>query len=378
MLLGMRHAVNRWLLALVWTSGCLSLVQAQPLLSPMVDQQADPRTSALYRNLFALQGKGIMFGHQDALAYGIGWRGDRLRSDVASVSGSFPAVFGWELSKLGQSPHNIDKVDFDMMRQWIRRAYQMGGVITIGWHLDNPVTKGSSWDHTPAVPSILAGGIHHDWYKRQLDFIADFMQSLRGGFWVKHPIPVIFRPFHEHNGGWFWWGRPHRTPEDYQQLWRFTVEYLRDVKEVHNLLYVYSPDVFDTEESYLEDYPGDEYVDILGLDDYADFRRGGKPAKLTRRLRILGDMAIARGKLFALTETGSETIPHPRWWTDQLLKHVEADPIASMISWMLVWRNGHLGHYFAPFPGHPSADNFVEFRRSGRILMVDDLPDLYQ
>lgn len=45
-------------------------------------------------------------------------------------------------------------------------------------------------------------------------------------------IPVIFRPYHEHNGDWFWWGKGVNSEEDYIKLWQFTVEYLRDEKDV--------------------------------------------------------------------------------------------------------------------------------------------------
>ncbi|MDP5172502.1 MAG: glycoside hydrolase family 26 protein [Bacteroidia bacterium] len=365
--------------AFLLLAGWLNLptMTAQQSISPMVDTMADSRTQALYRNLHGLQGKGIMFGHQDDLAYGIGWKEAKLRSDVADVSGSFPAVYGWELSKLGKQSSNIDTVDFGKMRKWIQAGYEMGGMITICWHLDNPVSGGDAWDNTPAVPAILPGGELHSWYQGQLDLIAEFMLSLEGGSPKAH-IPVVFRPFHEQSGGWFWWGTGHRSPEQYQQLWRFTVEYLRDTKGVHNLLYAYSPDVVNSKEQYLMDYPGDAYVDVLGLDDYADFRPGGTPERLTERLRMLGEIAMERGKLFALTETGFELIPQHDWWTASLLRHIEADPIASRISWMLVWRNGRPDHYYAPFPGHPSAADFIKFRDSPSVLFVEELPDLYK
>ena len=81
-------------------------------------------------------------------------------------------------------------------------------------------------------------------------------------------IPVVFRMYHEHTGAWFWWGSKQCTPEEYKQLWIMTVEYLRDKKNVHNLLYAYSPSETKNEAEYLERYPGDEYVDIVGYDCY--------------------------------------------------------------------------------------------------------------
>ncbi len=342
----------------------------------LVDPQAEPAVQALYRNLLARQGQGIMFGHQDALAYGVGWTGGNKRSDVHMVSGAYPAVFGWEISKLGLQSFNIDTVDFDDMRRWIRKGYQMGGIITISWHADNPVTGGSSWDNRPAVAEILPGGPRHDKLKEELRLVGEFMQSLKTGPFSQTHIPVVFRPWHEHSGGWFWWGRGHRKAEEYVQLWQFTVTYLRDTLGVHNLLYAYSPDVVNSRNDYLVDYPGAEFVDILGLDDYADFRPGGNPKKLTERLRMVGEIAADQGKPFALTETGSEAIPEPNFWTDHLIDNITRDSVAAKASWLLVWRNDRPDHHFAPYPGHPSAENFVEFRK--RVLMVEDLPDLYR
>ncbi|MCE6997947.1 glycoside hydrolase family 26 protein [Saccharothrix sp. S26] len=56
-----------------------------------------------------------------------------------------------------------------------------------------------------------------------------------------NPIPNIYRPFHENSGSWFRWGAAHASPAEYVELFRYTVEYLRDVKGVHNFLYAYSP-----------------------------------------------------------------------------------------------------------------------------------------
>src|SRR5690606_25469462 len=154
----------------------------------------------------------------------------------------------------------------------------------------------------------------HDDYRAKLDVVADFFKSLRapGG----ELVPVIFRPFHEHTGSWFWWGRRHATVDEFKQLWRFTVEYLRDEKDVHNALYAYSTDVFDTSEDYLERYPGDDYIDLLGFDDYHSIKSKETQDVFVKRLRMLVEMAEERGKLAAVTETGVEGVPDPTWWTD--------------------------------------------------------------
>ena len=340
-----------------------------------IDKKATKKTRALYANLKAIQGKGVLFGHQDDLAYGIGWKEEKGRSDVKDVCGAYPALYGWEVSKIGQE-FNIDSVNFEKMKGWIKEGYKRGGVNTISWHMDNPATGGDSWDNSPAVSTILPGGEKHAFYKQKLDLLADFLNELKAGFGTK--IPIIFRPFHEHTGGWFWWGKGNCTAEEYRALWIFTVEYLRDVKNIHHLLYCYSTDQFDSEDQYLEFYPGDDYVDILAFDDYHSVNNNEQRDKLVYRLKTVVALAESRNKVAAFAETGSETIPDPNWFTGSLLDGIKADPAGSRIAYVMVWRNGRLDHHYAPYPGHPSVQDFIKFRNDPYTLFENDLPKMYK
>ncbi len=346
----------------------------------MVDSNASRKTRALYQNLKKLSSDQIMFGHQDDLAYGVMWKEwHEKRSDINDVCGNFPAVFGWDIGKLGKNDTNIDAIPFENMKGWMLEAYKMGGINTISWHVDNFLTKGDSWDvGENVVAAVLPGGEKHDIYKQRLDVLADYFKSLKKGFLIKHNIPIVFRPFHEHTGEWFWWGQPHCTPEEYKELWRFTVDYLKDEKKVHNLIYCYSTDIFGDKDHYLECYPGDDYVDILGLDDYHDVNPENDPSELTRRLRLLVELAEEKGKIAAFTETGFETIPMANWWTEHLLKNIKSDPVATKIAWVLVWRNANPEHHYAPYPGHISAPDFVKFSRDSTIIMEEQLPKMYK
>lgn len=191
------------------------------------DLNATKKTRALYANLKDIAKRGVIFGHQDDLACGVGWRDQKARSDVKDVAGSYLGLYGWNVSKLG-NPFNIDTVAFVKMKGWIKEAYKRGGVSTISWHMDNLVTGGSSWDKTPAVLAILPGGKKHEFYKERLDLRAEFLDELKVGLFGTK-IPIIFRPFHENTGSWFWWGKGNCTKDEYISLWQFTVYYLRDV-----------------------------------------------------------------------------------------------------------------------------------------------------
>lgn len=360
----------------------------------MVDPNANELTRNLYTNLHDMAGKGMMFGHQNTLAYGYSWSNEELtpgtsRSDVYDVTGSYPAVYGWDIADF-INPGFSDSVRIARMKRllkWSQEGFDRGGVLTYSWHAANPVNTESFYDTTRAVYTLLPGGSNHDAFKTTLDHIADFFNQLA-------PTPAIFRPWHEHNGDWFWWGKGLCTEAEYIQLWRFTVEYLRDEKGVHNLLYAFSPDrsridINQFKEDYLYAYPGDEYIDIIGLDNYWDL---GHPVNLTppdqrleqfrRSIEYTVEISDEKGKVAALTEGGLEAIPDSTFWTRQILESVLSSDKAKRITYFAVWRNANYDreqrdHYYAPFPGQISAPDFVDFREHPFILFEDELPDLY-
>jgi mannan endo-1,4-beta-mannosidase len=354
----------------------------------LVDPQATAETQMLFTSLQQVARNHVLFGHQDDLAYGVEWSLEPGRSDVRDVTGSYPAVYGWDLGRLElESSTNLDDIEFNRMRAWIVEGYERGGVITLSWHLDNPVSGGNAWDTTRAVIDVLPGGARHGQYRQWLDLVAEFLSSLRSRDGTL--VPVVFRPFHEMSGSWFWWGARHASPEEYKQLWRFTVEYLRDAKGARNVLWAYSTNSLRDFQraAYWTWYPGDEYVDVIGFDDYGTLQRdtllGDPVAMLAADLRWLVEQAETRGKIAAFTETGYETIPDSTWWTGKLLAAIRADSVAQRIAWVLVWRNANRqldrpNHYYAPYAGHPSAADFVRFRNDPLILFEDELPDLYK
>ena len=348
-----------------------------------IDPQATPETVALFHNLDILSEHHVLFGHQHATEYGHGWIGDQDRSDVQSVCGSHPAVIGVDLMGLSGRSNEEIEANKESLRRNIVMTYDRGGVTTVAWHFHNPVSETDFyWKEglsAPAVGNLIPGGSHHERYKETLGTVADLAHSLRGNDGTL--APVIFRPFHEFDGNWFWWGKPHCTKEDFVALWRFTVSYLRDELQVHNFLYAFSPDcLFRTEEEFLDRYPGDEWVDMVGMDDYADFGRNGRyNVDLGfQRLKIVSDYARKAGKLAAFTETGLESIPDPTWWTDTLLKTLKSEGLK--LAYVLVWRNDvqSPSHYYAPFPGHPCVPDFLRFYEDPFTLFEKDLPPLYK
>jgi len=349
----------------------------------IIDANATTETKALYFNLGKLAEKNILFGHQHATEYGHGWGGDYDRSDVKSVTGSHPAVIGVDFSGLSGRPDSMIEKEKVSLRKNIADTYNRGGVTTVAWHFLNPASAGGFyWKDSvsvPAVKLIIPGGSHHKKYKAILRNVADLVKSIKGK--DGKSVPMIFRPYHEFDGDWFWWGASHCTIDEFKTLWRFTVSYLRDSLEVHNFIYAFSPDnKFNSTAQFLERYPGDEWVDLVGMDNYGDFGRDGKYNVEAgfKKLKIVSDYALKAGKLAAFTETGLESISNPRWWTETLLKTLKSGSLK--LCYVLVWRNDTRSptHYYAPFPGHTSEADFMKFYNDPFTLFEKDLQDIYE
>ena len=337
----------------------------------LVDRKPSKQIKKLHKKLFYISKKGFAIGHQDATAYGIGWKDvdfpNEIKSDVNDVVGDFPAVYGFDIGhiELGSSI-NLDSISFTTMKKLIIDAHNKGGIITISWHLDNPTTDGSSWDKTSAVSDIIIGGKHREKYELWVSRLADFIKSLKVNGEL---IPIIFRPFHEMNGGWFWWGEGNCTAAEYKTIWQETVHLLRDTHKLNNLLYAYSPNKLNPNDDYMKYYPGDNYTDFLGIDIY-DFKNSEDYIKsVVLDLKLVKEIATKKNKLFAFTETGLESIPTPNWFSEVLYPNLADTGIA----WILLWRNARKDHHYMPYKGHSSEDDFKAFEKLPKTLFLKDL-----
>ena len=318
------------------------------------------------------QGK-IMFGHQDSYLYGHSWKVEENatifdRSDIHDVSGKYPALYGMDLGgiELG-SPLNIDKNDFNHMRASAIAHYKRGGVITFSWHPRNPLTGGDTWDNhsTEVVASILPGGEKHEMFMGWLSKAADYLGSFKTE--DGEMIPIIFRPWHEHTRDWFWWGQNLCTTEQYKSLWKMTYDYMTADRGLTNLVWAYSPGAGGLDAALFEErYPGDEIVDMVGFDCYQYGDNASYVSDMKAALDITGKFAKDHGKLMAVTETGYEGVKDAKWWTSVLYEAVKDYPV----SYVLTWRNAcdQPHHYYAPFPGQESADDFREFAALDQMI----------
>lgn len=395
------------LIPILFLSGCELSFSIREQENHLVDKDATRETVALYNNIRTLADSCLtMFGAQMPTIHGIAngepWYNgfDTGRSDTKDVAGSHPALYGWEIGgiELG-TEKNLDGDSFEVIRAHIAAAYERGGVNTISWHCGNPVI-GGKYNNTSAYPirELLEGGSCHQKFLGYLDIVADFLASLKG----RHgeAIPVIWRPWHEHTdsgkGTGFWWSVGNNSREDFIALWHMTYNYMTEQKGLHNLIWAYSPDLHHLcwgqpgidKYMYLDAWPGDEYVDLMGLDAYetpwSNFR--------TKALEIVDyalSLAQEKGKPFAITETGfaNNSPEHdkyghdPRWWTEQLYSLTHG----KKVSYVLIWRDDAFPaagepypEYYGGFLGSYSQQDFVEYVNKEDILLEKDLSRMYK
>jgi mannan endo-1,4-beta-mannosidase len=327
----------------------------------------------LKTRMLQIMKKGVMFGHQDDPLYGTTWKWDKGRSDVKEVCGDYPAVMGFELGKIElKSDTSLDGVPFKRMREEIIAQYKRGGIVTISWHPYNPVTGKNAWDYSGnAVKEILHGGSQEAKFNKWLNIVADFIKSLKTEKGVS--IPVIFRPWHEMSGGWFWWGCKSCTPQEYKNLYQKTVNTMRN-RGLNNIVWCYSPgaEKNDTEENYMKFYPGDEYVDVLGMDAYFSDSKENYIKLVRNELDIMQELCRNHNKIMALTETGYRNTPDAQWFTTGVLPAIKG---YSSLSYLLFWRNAwnNKEENFGPAPEKECAKDFITFSKERNILFVNDI-----
>ena len=364
----------------IYVSVCLIITVIAEAGEPApIDPNATAETKALFHNLRKQMGKGILFGHQNTTLYGVGWHAkdgvEKGRSDVKSACGQYPAVYGWDLNTIWRPTATEQEIEkrMPLMRGLVVEAYEQGGVNTFSWHMWNPITRKNFYDTTPAMAAIVPGGKKHEWYRQELDRAAALFTSLKTKDGTL--VPVIFRPFHEQNLKCFWWCIRHSNQKVYNQVFRFTVTYLRDEKGVHNLLYAAGPSGVKGPEEYMQLIPGAAYVDLFGFDKYADSNKD-----VLSFCRAVVGLAEKHGKIAAMTEGGFRkgiAKAPADYYTKGFLAPFRKDPVASRIAYALVWQNTKAEQHWIPVKGDKQFDDFRKFSKDPLIIFGDRIPSIY-
>ena len=339
----------------------------------LVDCNATASTKALAAYLLGLQEDNkVLFGHQNSTFRSV--RDNGVTSDVKDITGSEAGLFGIDtLALAGSECSSENPLKASIAAS--KKAYENGSIVTLSCHMPNFTnskikqnTDGTfdfskcdfmeSKDLTPCADYILEGGAYNAQFNAYLDIIAEYALTLQ-----KEGIPILFRPFHENSGGWFWWGTS-TSVDSYKAMWRYMVNYL-ETKGVHNLLYVYSPNgPIESPEDYLSRFPGDEYVDVLGFDyydDYADVNKYTGDAYLEalgKSCDVVAGLAKEKNKIPAIAETGiritgagkdslminGNPTTGKNWYNNVINTAVEHD-----IPYFLLWANFDSANFFIPY-----------------------------
>ena len=341
----------------------------------LVDSEATDSTKALAAYLTGLRADDkVLFGHQNSTFRSV--RDNGNTSDIKDITGSEAGLFGIDTLSLAGTEcasENPLKASIEASR----KAYEGGSIISLSCHMPNftnaKITATGDAEHpydfskcdfseskdlTPCADYILEGGEYNPQYNAYLDIIADYALALQ-----KENVPILFRPFHENSGGWFWWGTS-TSADSYRAIWRYMVNYLQ-AKGVHNLLYVYSPNgPIDNESDYLSRYPGDAYVDVLGFDYYDDYADASKYTgdtyfdALDKSCKVVSKLANEKNKIPAIAETGiritgagkdslmvSGNPTKDKDWYNQVVDTAAKNDIP----YFLLWANFDSENFFVPY-----------------------------
>lgn len=335
-------------------------------------------------------------GHQNAGHIGVSIKEhDGTESDIKNLCGKHPLIVGVDtLSFFGYEGKYNDLVTV------IKNLHKEGVIITLSSHMPNFSLGGDAFfDYSPMITSgdvpsrIMPGGDLNAKYLRFLNQIADLCRDCIDVYGER--IPMIFRPFHEDNGDWFWWSEKYLGDKEFINLFRYTVDYLRNDCGIRTLLFSYSPNgKIESMDEYMNRYPGDDYVDIMGLDYYCD-----KPAsntefneKFVESLEWVAKCAKRSGKIYALTETGVRVLdesadgryyeglapqdnPSKTWFSD-LLKLLKTNSATKGIAYVLFWANFSDQQFWVPYIKedfkHEMVDDFMKFIEDDSIVMSDE------
>lgn len=220
------------------------MLQAQEL--QLSNPKASKEAKALFSYLQAMYGKKILSGQMWT-----GWGIDELQY-INDVTGKQPAIRGMDF---------IHEKDNEKEVQRAIDWWKSGGIPTIMWHMGAP-SIGEGYENSKKPIDIYKvfekGTAEYEAFWKELKRKGDLLEKTK-----KANVPILWRPYHELNGDWFWWGK--QGPEKFKRLWITMYEYYTNVRKLDNLIWVLcyngKPDS--------AWYPGNQYVDIAGADTYS-------------------------------------------------------------------------------------------------------------
>ena len=311
---------------------------------------ASPEAKALLDIFYTISGKYTLTGQHNYPN-----KKSRNSQFAARYVGKTPVIFSTDFGFAKDSDKDAAHARPEIVEE-IKRQHRMGSIVMITWHAvpptaDEPVTfRSQPGTGTPDSLTTVQGQLLDQQYKdlltpgtkiynhwcAQIDTIAFYLKQIQAA-----RIPVLWRPYHEMNGNWFWWGGRHGeygTAALYRQLFDRLVNY----HKLNNLIWIWNVDrPAKPERQFAGYFPGSRYVDILSLDVYGrDFQQSYYDSLLS----------LAKGKPIALAEVGNPPSPEilkeqPKW------------------TYYVIW---------AGMVRNTMKKEHLELARSGRVLGLED------
>lgn len=338
-----------------------------------VDPNASFETKNLYNNIasIALSNK-FVFGQEFPLTFQLNTLDSNLNtSDCKDVVGDHPGVYGIDPHYMLYKSSSQKQIHINEAKH----AYSNGSIVTFDFH------QQSKSDHkiyyndisTSSDKSLMYDIVNNKndsrvWFYNELDKVIDIINNDLG-------FPVIYRPFHEMNGNWFWWGTKatNHSPQLYIDFFRLTVNYIKSKSNL--VLFGWTPSD-KINNSY---YPGDNYVDIVGIDAY-----DVGYSTLKSNLIDLSIFATNHNKVAILSEVGKNNYVNndPTFWTSTVLKAIQDGGNEIRIAWALAWFNApwksSQNDLFIPNSNSSNQvkDDFDKFYNSSTTLFQNEVKAL--
>ncbi len=304
-------------LFVTFSLACCLPATAQERPAIPVTKNASSEARALLKFFYSISGEYMLTGqHNYPNVQG------RNSKFAAEYIGKTPVIYGTDWGFANDNNTDSYHARQDIVNEAIHQN-KLGSVITICWHAvpptaNEPVTFQPLPGANPAMLASVQGKLLDQQFKdlltpgtemykhwcSQVDTIAFYLKELQEAH-----VPILWRPYHEMNGDWFWWGGrqgEYSTIRLYRQLYDRLVNH----HKLNNLVWLWSldrPSLPSRKFSYF--YPGDDFFDIACLDVYgSDFSQAYYDSLLV----------LARGKPIALAEVGNPPMPEilkrqPKW-----------------------------------------------------------------
>ncbi len=266
-------------------------VQAASLpINPNASQEARNLLSYMY----SLEGNHILSGQHDFLE-----SPNEYVEQIKTNTGKYPAIHGYEMGPIKGQTESVAASQRQGVVNSAIAWHNAGGIVTMMYHQNKPGT-GYCWSGC-VQPGITAaefntiltpGTPQNTALISEIDKVAVYLKQLRDA-----GVPVLWRPYHEMNGGWFWWG----GQTDFWKLWDLMYDRYTNFHGLNNLIWVWNPNAPNSSVgAYSAYFPGVNKVDVLAVDIYNnDFQQ-----TYHDQLYQLG-----QGKLISIGESGQHPNP---------------------------------------------------------------------